>query len=1034
MDNNNPPQTPKDDFSSNANAHPPVPDMSTGWYKNADPSQKKNKDESPTPETTLVNRPPSKTQVHPPQRTQIPQQQRSTPAREVPPPQTLPLSAKPTPQPSTHSRPGTKEKLSGLLNQFEIPSQEELSKGFGCLLRLAILGIFVIIFAAAASIAFAFIQYQSIKNSPDFPDVHTLREHAPKFETTYILDRNGDILYEIIDPNAGRRTFVPLQDISPLLIAATIATEDQEYYNHPGFDPIAIGRALIQNYLAHETVSGASTITQQLARSLLLTPEERYTVSYQRKAKEIVLAAELTRLYSKEEILEIYINQANYGNLAYGIQAAAETYFHTTADNLTYGEATFLAGLPQAPAIWNIHDNFEATLNRHTQVLTLTYEMSQKYGCIEVSPYHDQVCVTEDDTNLALLEMADYQFEPPVFEMKYPHWVNYIRSWLFSKYDESVVYQSGLTIHTSLDPEMQNTAEQLVAEQISTMQANEAYNAALVAIDPKTGEILAMVGSPDFYNDEIAGQINMAISPRQPGSSIKPLTYAAAFEKGWTPSTLIWDIPTDFSPSGLPDEYSPPYQPVNYDGRFHGPVTVRSALANSYNIPAVKALEFVHIYDDPDTPETDGFINFAKRLGITTLNRDDYGLSLTLGGGDVTLLEMTKAFATFANLGREVTPIGVLKIVDRQGQIVYEAPQPTSNQVIRPEHAFLIGSILSDNQARAPMFGTNSILNLPFQAAAKTGTTNDFRDNWTLGYTEELAVGVWVGNADYTPMVNTTGLSGAAPIWANFMKYAIPRLTNNAPTQFSRPDGIVEKIICSTSGTEPSSWCANQQTELFAYDQPPQPASEDLWAEVKIDPWSGYISSSECPGARAEIFVLNVKDQKAIDWIRGTNQGRSWATSLGFTEPFTFPPDRECKSDDPRAVVEFAFPTNGQTITAKEVEIYGVIDAEKNFDHWELAYATDSGWKKLAEGDRTYSQPFLLHTWNIDEISNGTVSLRIKAFSTRNTDIDTTIKINLQVPTATPTETPEPSQTPTITTTPTPTSTFTPTPTITPTP
>ena len=341
----------------------------------------------------------------------------------------------------------------------------------------------------------------------------------------------------------------------------------------------------------------------------------------------------------------------------------------------------------------------------------------------------------------------------------------------------------------------------------------------LVAVRPNTGEILAMVGSADFYNEQIDGQVNMAISPRQPGSSIKPLTYNAAFEKGWTPATLIWDVPSEFPPSGDPNDTRPPYKPVNYDDRFHGPVTVRTALSNSYNIPAVKALDFVGIYDNPDTPAEDGFITFAERMGISTLNRNDYGLSLTLGGGEVTLLEMTGAYATFANGGRRVPPVAITQIVDFNGNTVYQYTPPTGEQVIRPEHAYLISSILSDNEARTPAFGPNSVVNLPFQAAAKTGTTNDFRDNWTMGYIPELAVGVWVGNADYTPMQNIDGLTGAAPIWAEFMKESANRVTGGNPSPFTRPGGIVERIICAVSGTEPSNKCPIQRSELFAADR-----------------------------------------------------------------------------------------------------------------------------------------------------------------------------------------------------------------------
>ncbi len=376
----------------------------------------------------------------------------------------------------------------------------------------------------------------------------------------------------ILDPNAGRRTYVPLEKISPYLIAATIATEDKEYYNHPGFDPIAVARAFVQNYTAGDIVSGASTITQQVARMLLLDDTERYTRSYERKAREIVLAAEITRKYSKEEILEIFLNENNYGNLAYGIEAAAETYFDSTSDKLDLAQASFLAGLPQAPAIYDVFTNREATLDRHKQVLVLMYTLSQEKNCIYVSTNLSEVCVNEIANAAQWIE--NYNFIQRDYSMRFPHWVNYIRTQLEDQFDPQTIYRSGFTVYTTLDPSLQDSAESIVKQQIAELVDKNATSGALIMMRPATGEILAMVGSADFYKESISGQVNMSLSPRQPGSSIKPLVYLSAFEKGWTPATLIWDIPSEFSPSGDPNDTREPYKPVNYDGRFHGPVTL----------------------------------------------------------------------------------------------------------------------------------------------------------------------------------------------------------------------------------------------------------------------------------------------------------------------------------------------------------------------------------------------------------------------------------------------------------------------------
>ena len=428
-----------------------------------------------------------------------------------------------------------------------------------CILRTVILLVFLAIIMGVAATSYFIYKYYTIASS--LPDVTELSERASQFETTRILDRNGNLLYEILDPNAGRRTYVPLEKISPYVLAATLATEDKEFYLHPGFNIFAMIRALFQNVEEGETVSGASTITQQLARMLMMNPEERSQVSFRRKIREIILATEITRRYTKDEILELYLNEINYGNLSYGIEAAAESYFNTTADKLTFAQASFLAGLPQAPAVYDIFANREATLNRHKQVLTLTYQMSQEDGCIAVSNNRDPVCISAEEATVAAGEMDIYEFIPTSFPMLYPHWVNYVRTQLETLYDPQTIYRSGFTVYTTLDPFLQSEAERLVKQQVDSLQAQHVTNGALVAIRPATGEILTMVGSADFYNIEISGQVNMATSQtRQPGSSIKPLTYVAAFEKGWTPSMLIWDVSSEFPPSGTP---MIPASPIN---------------------------------------------------------------------------------------------------------------------------------------------------------------------------------------------------------------------------------------------------------------------------------------------------------------------------------------------------------------------------------------------------------------------------------------------------------------------------------------
>jgi len=911
----------------------------------------------------------------------------------------------------------------------------------GCMVRTVFTGLFLLVILTLCVVSILFFQYYRIAS--ELPDIQDLKQQASQFETTRILDRNGNVLYEILDPTAGRRTYVPLDRISPFLIAATIATEDKDFYSHPGFDLFAIGRAFIQNYQGGGIESGASTITQQLARTLLFSPQERIEQSYSRKIREAILAAEITRRYSKDEILELYLNEIYFGNLAYGVEAAAETYFNTTADKLTLGQAAFLAGLPQAPSVYDIYTNPDIVISRLEDVLILMYQTSQEQGCIYVSNQAYPVCLNPVMITDAADEINNYEFKLVDAQIKYkhPHWVHFIRELLEAQYDPQTIYRSGFSVYTTLDPALQDAAQRIVREQVKDLAENRAFGGALVAINPSTGEILAMVGSPDFYDENNSGQINMTINPRQPGSAIKPITYLAAFEKGWTPATLLWDVPSEFPPSGIAGDQSPSYKPVNYDNRFHGPVLLRSALANSYNIPAVKALEYVGIYDNPDTSIEDGFLAMARRLGITTLGRSDYGLSLTLGGGEVTLLELSNAYSAIANSGRILPPVAITRILDYEGKVVYKYEQPSGSQVISPEHAYLMTDILSDKVARIPAFGRDSALDLPFDVAVKTGTTNDIRDNWTIGYTPEIVVGVWVGNPNYTPMEGTSGLTGAGPIWATFMQEAINQIASGSPRSFIRPPGIVEHTICSISGTIPSKWCKEQKTEIFAANQPPLSAEDDLWKNVLLDSWTGYLASVDCSEFLEEEYVLNVSDSWARKWIKKEPRGQEWAEALGFSKPVVFAPTRDCRDDDPHPVLDFSSPRDNETILEGPINIFVEAFATDWFDSVELEYGigADPGeWHFLEKRKQQISNPDLMYTWDVTDVPRGTITLRLKMISNQDTFAIKTIRINLQVPTPTPTptltNTPTPTPTPTLTITPTPTVTPTPTPTATFTP
>ncbi|MEO8287908.1 MAG: PBP1A family penicillin-binding protein [Chloroflexota bacterium] len=613
-------------------------------------------------------------------------------------------------------------------------------------------------------------------------------------QTTKIYDRNGNLLYDFVDEATGRREELPLSKISPLVISATIAAEDANFYNNPGVDLFAILRAVRIN-LSGEGSSGASTITQQLARNIFMSREERQSTSPDRKIKEAVLAIQLTQNYSKDDIMSLYLNQTFYGHRAYGIAGAALTYFGKPADELTLPEAALLAGLPQAPTEYDPFVNRDAAIRRQAYVL----DQMEKQGMI-----------TPEQTIAAKNETVAIRFTEYSVDLKAPHFVYYVKQYLEQKYGADVS-EAGLKVYTTLDLDVQSAAEKVARDRIDQLKKEKATNAAIVIMKPHTGEILAMVGSVDYNNTAIDGQVNVAIAERQPGSSFKPITYATAFKKGWTPGTVVLDTLTGFSNPGQKD-----YVPKNYDGRDHGWVTVRESLGNSLNIPAVKALQFAGVQNTIDT---------AHDMGIKGLNRgtDWYGLSLTLGGGEVTLLDMTNAYSTFANGGVEVDASPIMKIEDAQNRTIYQLDSdPIGTQALDPRISYMITSILSDNKARSAAFGANNPLKLSFPAAAKTGTTDDNRDSWTMGYTPDLTVGVWVGNSNNDEMLKVTGAIGAAVIWNKMMEtfYASPQFVEllrgpdgKTHKEFVQPDGLIKTWACSAKG---------DINDLFLKEAPPK--------------------------------------------------------------------------------------------------------------------------------------------------------------------------------------------------------------------
>jgi penicillin-binding protein 1C len=636
--------------------------------------------------------------------------------------------------------------------------------------------IFILSFLTIFFLLFFYIFY-------DLPNPYKLKDFQATPLSTQILDRNGKLLYDIYKEQ--NRTAIKIANLPKYVSQATIAIEDKDFYKHQGVSLLGgILRAIKDTFLTTK-VQGGSTITQQLIKTSLLTPER----TIRRKIREIILALITEKIYQKGEILEMYLNQVPYGGAAYGIEQASMLYFNKTARNLSLAEAAFLAGLPQAPSLYSPYLNPELSINRKNTVLKRMLE--DRY--IDNKTYQKTIKVELD-------------IKPPRNIIKAPHFVFYIKKILEEKYGSDTVEKGGLKVTTTLDLDIQEESEKILKEELEKVEDLNVSNGAILATRPTTGEILAMVGSVDYFASG-SGAFNVTTALRQPGSSIKPLNYAVGLERKLvTPATVFIDSPVCFTGGGQPKGYCP----VNYDGKFHGPQALRFSLGNSFNIPAVKMLAVNGVKE---------FVASASAFGITTFkDPKNYGLSLTLGGGEVRMTEMAQAFSAFANRGKAKKLTEILKIEDKLGKTLFKYKNPnfiqdvkkalkipsllsiTGPNAISPETAFLISHILLDNNARSAAFGESSYLNVRGHAVSvKTGTTDDKRDNWTIGYTPNFLVSVWVGNNDNTPMnpYLTSGVTGAAPIWNRVMTYVLKNQPDLWPV---RPETVVGRQVCWDSG------------------------------------------------------------------------------------------------------------------------------------------------------------------------------------------------------------------------------------------
>ena len=792
--------------------------------------------------------------------------------------------------------------------------------------------------------------------------------------STQIFDRNGVLLYDVFSDK--QRTLVKLKEIPLYLRQATIAIEDKNFYLHQGFDPHGLLRAFF-NIVVHHRLQGGSTLTQQLVKNVLLSPKR--TIS--RKIKEFALAIQIEKKYSKDEILQMYLNEAPYGGTAWGVETAAETYFNKKVKDLNLIESAILAGLPQKPSYYSpfgVHP--KAYINRTRNVLRRMREDGY---------------ISSNQEKKVQSELDKIRFTSSFHKLKAPHFVMYIKRILEEKYGQRLVEQGGLKIYTTLDWELQKKSQKIVAEEVSRVEKLHITNGAAMVLDTETGEILAMVGSKDYFAKDYDGQVNVTLAFRQPGSAIKPITYVTAFKKGFTPATLLTDVVTHF-PGGT----GPDYVPKDYDNKDHGPVQLRFSLGNSLNIPAVKLLAKIGVKSMLQT----AFDLGLESLEPTQENMRRLGLSVTLGGGEVRLIDLISAYAAFANGGLKVKSQAILKVEDNKGRILEEYKPMKGKRVLTKEQAFLINDILADNKARLITFGSHSLLNISGRKiAVKTGTTDNMRDNWAIGWDPKYIVAAWVGNNDNSVMKKVaSGVSGASPIWRRII---LTKLKKEPIREFPVPNGIFSKEVDLISGF-PSHDNFPSRQEFFIKGT--EPAGEDpIHTKLKIcrsDEGKLAPNTLVTKGEynEKEFIVLKENDplssdgknrwQEAIDaWIAKQNDVR-----------YKYPHDY-CEASD-KIIVKIKNLENNSQINEFEFEVEAEVVSNKKIVKVEF-YADDNLKDTLLE--KPYKTKLILE--------KGLHKIKVIAKDEENNKAEKEITIGVKVnPLASPSPSPsiEPSPSP----------------------
>lgn len=830
--------------------------------------------------------------------------------------------------------------------------------------------------------------------------------------STRIYDRNGVLLYDLFDDE--RRIPIKIEEVPEHLKLATVSIEDKDFYKHQGFDWLTLLR-IPYNVVVRQRVVGGSTLTQQLVKNALLTNER----SIERKFKELVLSMQIERTFTKDEILEMYLNEAPYGGNGSGVGIASEMYFAKPVSQLTQTEAIILAGLPQRPSAYSpFNGRFDDDGTPLWKVRALGVARRMK----------EDGHLTDLAYQQTLSELETITFSRGNTDMKAPHFVFYIRDQLEQMYGEEQVAQSGFTVTTTLDWELQQQLQTIVAEELEKVQKVDISNGAALVMNPSTGEILSMVGSKDYNDKAIGGEFNVVVDGlRQPGSAIKPLTYLTLFRKGYTPASMLVDVPTTFQAT----DADKPYDPKNYDGTFRGPVSVRNSLGSSLNIPAVKALAIVGV------PE---FLTVAQQMGLETLaptpdNLKRFGLAVTLGGAEVHMIDLVTAYSAFANGGTKIEPTGILKIQDQTNRTVFEFRPVAGAKVMSDGEAFLINSILSDNSARALAFGTNSLLNLGPGVAVKTGTTNDQRDNWAIGWTKDAIIGVWVGNNDNSPMKQVaSGVTGATPIWRRGME-AMFALNNSKPVAWEKPESVDEVEVDLISGYPAHDDFPKRLDYVLRGTLPALP--DPIHSKLKVCKGENALATDAKIVAgdydEKEFIVLTEQDPVSKDgrnrwqeaivaWIGGQEDGR-YKVPSGYC------------GDQQDVYVKLVQPENEKSYDGERIDVEVIADAGDGIDRVEI-WVNGS----LRESIKSHT-----HKGSLD-LSKGQHEIFAKAVSKGGKEAKTdTVKIGTggeswkkpdptPTPAPTPTPTPAPTPTPTVAPTTTPTPTVEPTPTLSPAP